>query len=512
MTFEEILDQALDMLRRRGRVTYGALKRQFGLDNAYVADLKDAMLYADSRIVDDAGQGLRWTGEPFSAAQRAFESVGKFYGEAGVLWLVRALLQHEGRVSYRTLRQVFGFDEARLADVRAELLFTRCAIDEDGQGLVWRGRASADSALGETTDARLPVTSDSTASPLPAPTRSTPEAERRQLTVLFCDLVDSTLLSQQLDPEDLRQVVRAYQETAAEVIQRFEGHIAQYLGDGLLVYFGYPRAHEDDARRAVHTGLGIVEDIGTLNGRLQTEYGVALSVRLGIHTGPVVVGAMGGGGRHEHLALGETPNIAARLEALAAPNTVMISAVTAQLVQRAFILEALGIQALKGITEPMQVWRVVGLLETLHEVATPVSEDMKPLVGRDEELGLIVRRWEQSKAGQGQVVLISGEAGIGKSALVDTLRAHVRREGLTRVAMRCSPYHTNSALYPVIAHMQQALRFARHDTAEEKLAKLEQALQPFDFPLHEVVPLMAALLGVSLPDGRYPPLQMTPLQ
>ena len=196
--------------------------------------------------------------------------------------------------------------------------------------------------------------------PLPALSRGTPEAERRQLTVLFCDLVDSTRLSQQLDPEDLRHVVRAYQETAAEVIQRFEGHIAQYLGDGLLVYFGYPRAHEDDAQRAVHTGLGIVEATGTLNSRLQAEYGVALAVRLGLHTGPVVVGEMGSGGRHEHLALGETPNIAARLEGLAAPNTVVISAVTAQLVQRAFVLEALGTQTLKGITAPMGVWRVVG--------------------------------------------------------------------------------------------------------------------------------------------------------
>jgi hypothetical protein len=235
MTFEEILDQALAMLRRRGRVTYGALKRQFALDDAYVADLKDAMLYADSHVVDDAGRGLRWTGEPFSAAQRAFEGVGRFYGEAGVLWLVRALLWHEGRVSYRTLTQVFGFDEVRLADVRAELLFTRFAIDEDGQGLVWRELEPSDSVLIETTDVRLPATSDSAASPPPAPARGTPEAERRQLTVLFCDLVDSTPLTQQLDPEDLRQVVRAYQGTAAEVIQRFEGHIAQYLGDGLLV-------------------------------------------------------------------------------------------------------------------------------------------------------------------------------------------------------------------------------------------------------------------------------------
>jgi class 3 adenylate cyclase len=439
MTFEELLDQALDLLRRRGRVTYGALKRQFGLDDAYVADLKDALLYADAHVVDDAGRGLRWTGNPLSTAQRAFEGVARFYGEAGVLWLVRALLQHEGRISYRTLRQVFGFDEARLAEVRAELVFTRCAMDENGQGLVWMGRASADSPLGETADARLPAAAESAATPPAAPARGTLEAERRQLTVLFCDLVDSTSLSQQLDPEDLRQVVRAYQETAVEIIQRFEGHIAQYLGDGLLVYCGYPRAHEDDAQRAVHTGLGIVEAMGPLNSRLQAEYGVALAVRLGIHTGPVVVGAMGGGGRHEHLALGETPNIAARLEALAAPNSVVISAVTAQLVQRAFVLDALGSQALKGFTAPMGVWRVVGPLETLPEATTPVPEDVKPLVGRGEEVGLMLRRWEQSKAGQGQVVLISGEAGIGKSALVETLRAHVRREGLIRVALHVRP-------------------------------------------------------------------------
>jgi hypothetical protein len=221
---------------------------------------------------------------------------------------------------------------------------------------------------------------------------------------------------------------------------------------------------------------------------------------------------MGGGGRHEHLALGETPNIAARLESLAAPNTVAISAVTAQLVQRAFVLEALGTQVLKGITAPMEVWRVVNLLETLREATTVAPEDVKPLVGQSEELSLLLRRWEQSKVGQGQVVLISGEAGIGKSALVETLRTHVRREGLTRVAIRCSPYHTNSALYPVIAHVQQALRFERHDTAEEKLAKLEQGLQTVNVPLHEVVPLIAALLAVPLPDGRYPPLPMTPLQ
>jgi class 3 adenylate cyclase len=197
---------------------------------------------------------------------------------------------------------------------------------------------------------------------VPASDLSTPEAERRQLTVLFCDLVGSTQLSGQLDPEDLRAVVRAYQEAAAAVIQQYEGHIAQYLGDGLLVYFGYPLAHEDEARRAVHTGLGLVQAIAALNTRLVAQYGVHLAVRLGIHTGPVVVGVMGGGGRHEHLALGETPNIAARLQTLAPANAVVLSAVTARLVQGTFALEDLGTHTLHGVAEPMTVRRVRGLL------------------------------------------------------------------------------------------------------------------------------------------------------
>src|SRR5262249_18144034 len=191
----------------------------------------------------------------------------------------------------------------------------------------------------------------------------------------------STQLSGQLDPEDLRTVVRAYQEAAAEVIARYEGHIAQYLGDGLLVYFGYPAAHEDDARRAVHTGLGIVQAIATLNTHLKAQYGVQLAVRLGIHTGPVVVGVMGGGGRHEHLALGETPNIAARLEGLAPANTVVISAVTARLVQGAFALENLGTHPLHGVTEPMMVSRVRGLLATPSHDEEFVTASAPLLVG-----------------------------------------------------------------------------------------------------------------------------------
>ena len=330
--------------------------------------------------------------------------------------------------------------------------------------------------------------------------------------MLFCDLVGSTQLSGQLDPEDLRAVVRAYQEAAAEVIQHYEGHIAQYLGDGLLVYFGYPTAHEDDARRAVHTGLGIVQAIATLNTRLAAQYGVHLAVRLGIHTGPVVVGVMGGGGRHEHLALGETPNIAARLEALAPANTVVISAVTARLVQGAFALEDLGTHTLHGVAEPHGgqpcAWPAGDAQPRrgVFDCRVPV------LVGREEESGLLRRRWDQSKAGLGQVVFISGEAGIGKSALVEGLRAQVRAEGLPRIAFRCSPYHTTSALYPVITHIEHLLQFAPDDPPATRLAKLEAGLRPYGLPLAEVVPLLAGLLSVPLPAERYAALTLTPQQ
>ena len=328
--------------------------------------------------------------------------------------------------------------------------------------------------------------------------------------MLFCDLVGSTQLSGQLDPEDLRAVVRAYQEAAAEVIQHYAGHIAQYLGDGLLVYFGYPTAHEDEARRAVHTGLGIVQAIATLNTRLAAQYGVHLAVRLGIHTGPVVVGVMGGGGRHEHLALGETPNIAARLQGFAPANAVVISAVTARLVQGTFALEDLGTHTLHGVAEPMVVSRVRGLLATPSRDEEFVTAAVPVLVGREEESGLLRRRWEQSKAGLGQVVFISGEAGIGKSALVEGLRAQVRAEGLPRIAYRCSPYHTTSALYPVITHIEHLLQFAPDDPPATRLAKLEAGLRPYGLPLAEVVPLLAGLLSVPLPAERYAPLTVTP--
>jgi class 3 adenylate cyclase/predicted ATPase len=429
-----------------------------------------------------------------------------------------ARLHSHGRVTYKTLQLQFHLDDAHLTVLKEELLYTHPeVVDDAGRGLIWTGnlprvvvtdsRPAAPTAVtGETAQASLEALSRQ---PVP-PARPAPEAERRQLTVLFCDLVGSTQLSGQFDPEDLRAVVRAYQEAAAEVIQHYAGHIAQYLGDGLLVYFGYPQAHEDDARRAVHTGLGMVQAITTLNTRLAAQYGVQLAVRLGIHTGPVVVGVMGGGGRHEHLALGETPNVAARLQNLAPANAVVLSAVTARLVQGTFALEDLGTHTLHGVAEPMALSRVRGLLTTPSRDEEFVTATVPVLVGREEESGLLRRRWEQSKAGLGQVVFVSGEAGIGKSALVEGLRAQVRAEGLPRIAYRCSPYHTTSALYPVIAHIEHLLQLAPDDSPAARLTKLEAGLRPYDLPLAEVVPLLAGLLSVPLPAARYAPLTLTP--
>jgi class 3 adenylate cyclase len=514
--FYTVLDQALALLRSRRRVTYNALKFQFNLDDAHLTILKEELLYAHPEIVDDAGRGLIWTSdESFLASSRVVHSaLMRFYED-----LVSALLQREGRVSYRTLRQLFGLDEASLDQVRQELIFKQLARDAHGEGLELTGSrlrvVETDGRHATPTGTTVGIVralSDEVPVLSAAPIRPAPEAERRQLTVLFCDLVGSTQLSGQLDPEDLRAVVRAYHEAAAEVIQHYEGHIAQYLGDGLLVYFGYPTAHEDDARRAVYTGLGIVQAITTLNTRLAAQYGVNLAVRLGIHTGPVVVGVMGGGERHEHLALGETPNIAARLQALALANTVVISAVTARLVQGTFALEDLGTHTLHGVAEPMAVSRVRSLLAITSRDEEFVTATVPVLVGREEESGLLRRRWEQSKAGLGQVVYISGEAGIGKSALVDGLRAQVHSEGLLRIAFRCSPYHTTSALYPVITHIEHLLQFESGASPATKLTKLEMGLRLYDLPLAEVVPLLASLLAVPLPAERYPALTLTPQQ
>ena len=383
-----------------------------------------------------------------------------------------AMLQRRGRVAYRTLQVQFNLDDNALEALKDELLYAQqVARDEDGRVLVWTGgadtppspppRSTTHASQPAPQEASLPQTASRPVTP------STPEAERRQLTVLFCDLVDSTPLASQLDPEDLREVVRAYQETCAKVIARFEGHIAQYLGDGLLVYFGYPLAHEDDAQRAVRAALGIVEALGQLNTHLAQARGVRLAVRLGIHTGLVVVGDVGGGDRQEQLALGETPNLAARLQGIAAPNTLVISAVTYQLLGGFFACQSLGTPRLRGVTQPLAVYQVLyeSMARSRLEVAGRAG--LTPMVGREQEVRLLLERWAQVKDGAGQVVLLSGEAGIGKSRLVQVLKEHVATEPQAWLTpCQCSPYYQNTALYPMIDLLERvALRFEREESA-----------------------------------------------
>jgi class 3 adenylate cyclase len=297
-----------------------------------------------------------------------------------------AMLQRQGRVSYRALKRQFGLDDAYVADLKAEIIEVhQVAVDQDGTMLVWTGVAGT----APPPDTR--IEHPTTAAPPPG-TPPAPEAERRQLTVMFCDLVDSTALSGQLDPEDLREVVRAYQAAGAAVIQRFDGTIAQYLGDALLAHFGWPQAHEDDAQRAVRAGLGIVEALGPLNTRLAQEKGVRLAVRIGIHTGLVVVGEMGGGNRQEQLALGETPNVAARLQGLAAPNTVLVSAATSRLIAGFFVCQHLGAQPLKGVMDPVPVYQVLGESAAQSRLEAGASGGLTPLVGREAEAALAQRR------------------------------------------------------------------------------------------------------------------------
>jgi class 3 adenylate cyclase len=331
------------------------------------------------------------------------------------------------------------------------------------------------------------------------------EAERRQLTVLFCDLVGSTALSARLDPEDLRTVIGAYHRCVAAVIERAGGFVAKYMGDGVLAYFGYPRADEHDAERAVRAGLQTVEAVAALD----TVAEMRLQVRVGIATGLVVVGDLiGQGAAQEQAVVGETPNLAARLQALAAPGTVVIGPSTRQLTGRLFEYEDLGAVEIKGLAAPVKALRVLresgaeSRFEALRATATP-------LVGRDEELAMLERRWQQAKSGEGRVVLVSGEPGIGKSRLAQTLVERLAGEPHTRLRTFCSPHHQDHPLYPTITQLERAAGLRREDMAEQRLDKLEAVLAQATNDLGEAVPLLAALL--SIPTGeRWPPVDLTP--
>ena len=324
------------------------------------------------------------------------------------------------------------------------------------------------------------------------------DGERRQLTVMFCDLVGSTALASAVDPEDMREIVRAYQQACAAVVARFDGHVAQYLGDGLLVYFGYPQAHEDDPSRGVRAALGIVETVGPLN----------LSVRVAVHTGMVVVGAVGSTAKPEQLALGDVPNLAARLQALAEPGTVVVSDATHRLTERGFRWRSLGTQSLKGFPRPLAVWQVTGEATGPEHARGAPARAMAPLIGREAELSLLHRRWDQAARGDGQVVILTGEPGIGKSRIAESFLDQARVPASATLRFFCSSYHQHSALHPFVATIANAAAISADAPVADKLDKLEEWLVRLgDDP--QTVALFAALLSIPF-ESRYPPLELTP--
>ncbi len=389
----------------------------------------------------------------------------------------------------------------RFAENRIDFSVLRDLTDQDLKdlGVVLGHRRKLLRAIGEL-DAASPAAPATSAGPV-----SQDAAERRQVTVMFSDLVGSTALSAPVDPEDLREVISAYQKCVAETVRRFGGFVAKYMGDGVLVYFGYPQAHEDDAERAVRAGLELIAAVAGLKTR------ASLQTRVGIATGLVVVGDLiGSGEAQERGIVGETPNLAARLQGKAEPNTVVIAEGTRKLLGNLFELEDLGAKDLKGIAGPVRAWAALrassaeGRFEALH------ASGLTDLVSREEELKLLLRRWSRAKRGEGQVVLLSGEAGIGKSRLTAALLERLATEPHTRSRYFRSPQHTDSALYPIISQMERAAGFAHDDTPQVKLDKLDVVLAQTAISPQDAA-LFAELL--SLPnDGRCPALDLAPEQ
>ena len=333
-------------------------------------------------------------------------------------------------------------------------------------------------------------------------------AERRQLTVLFCDLAGSTAMSARFDPEDMREVIRGYQDVCSGVIARYDGFVAKFMGDGVLAYFGFPRAHEDDAERAVRAGLDLADAVASL----QTRDGEALKTRIGIATGIVVVGDLvGQGSAQEQAVVGDTPNLAARLQARAEPGAVLIADQTRRLLGDAFELRSLDLKDLKGFDTPVRAWAVLREAATETRFEASRSSRMTPFVGREPEVALLIERWRDACAGEGKVALLSGEAGIGKSRILTSVRERVAGEQHLAIRYQCSPHHVNDAFYPIVNQIWRAAKFATEEAPTERLEKLEIMARRSRLEPTEIVPFVASLCSIPF-EGRYPPLEMSPAE
>src|SRR5215831_12025749 len=330
------------------------------------------------------------------------------------------------------------------------------------------------------------------------------EAEFRQITVMFCDLVGSTQLSEKLDPEDLQKIIDSYRRECSTAIRRYGGEVARYLGDGVLAFFGWPYAHEDDAPRAVHAALEIVSVVTKIS------ESVTLACRVGVCSGPVVVGEIRNSTASWSMdAVGETPNIAARLQTLAEPNTVLISESTRRLVSAVFDLQDLGPQELKGVTEAVHVYRVLGAKSAGSRFEAAHSGSLTPLIGRSSELSLLLDRWKKVKEGDGQVILLSGIPGVGKSRLLHELKSHIQQEPHILLHYQCSPYHSQSAFFPVIEQIEKASQLTAREVDTEKIAKLQKYL-PRSTSTEQLL-LIANLLSISI-EGHRELSELTPQQ
>lgn len=431
----------------------------------------------------------------------------------------RTLVERNRRLSLRALRLEFALSDIEFDALVEELVEVQQVVALNGRVLDWRDAAAprspdnAAAALAARTAQPLPPASPTaTVPPASTPASADPVAaaaigERRQLTVMFSDLVGSTALARSLDGEDLRDLLSAFHRLAATVVSRFDGHVAEYLGDGLLVYFGFPRAREDDPERAVRAGLAIVSALDDLNLELAQQGKPTLAVRVGIHTGPVVVSAVGQGPGADLRAIGETLNVAARMQGEAEPHSVVISPATLRLVQSLFQTRDLGSRVIKGLGE-------MHVHEVLNVTAVPGALDLDPtqstaLIGRDREVGLLYDRWEQVKEGDGKAVLISGEAGLGKSRLVRALRERMAREPHLWLECACVRDRHASAYYPLINLIERGVGCVPHDPPDVRLHKLETTLARSGLALAESVPLLASVLSLPIP-ASYPPLHYAP--